>query len=149
MSHAQFICLSVNALMWTMLDWGKRLELDPPLPAYLCSNSTPTLTGYVNMSDSAGSNPFLSTVDKKWSFWRVWNNGLDHYVGCVCQWVVTFGKSWEFAEIFTLPSSLCFLAARKLQGGFKNPEVRLLISRNRGHVCQKSWGVVDRAELEH
>lgn len=70
---------------------------------------------------------------QNWSFCRYWNNGVDQCVGScthVCQWFVTCGKSWEIAEIFTLPFPPWFLAACKLCSGFKNLEVRLMISRN-------------------
>lgn len=70
---------------------------------------------------------------QNWSFCRYWNNGVDQCVGSrahVCQWVVMCGKSWEFEEIFAPPFPQCFLAACKLYSGFKNLEVRLLISTN-------------------
>lgn len=101
-------------------------------------NATPVphcSTGVIR--DSASSSLFLSIRDKTGLSAVCWDNGMYQCVGScshVCQWAVTCGKSWEFAEIFT-PSSLhCFLAACKLCGGFKNLEVRLLISRNRGLV---------------
>lgn len=71
--------------------------------------STPTLLCWHD-SAQIGSTDFVRW-GQNWSFRRYWNNGVDQCVGfCthVCQQVVTSGKSWEFAEIFTLPFPICF-----------------------------------------
>lgn len=76
----------------------------------ICVN--PTLTASINMIWLTRKSLFVYS-GQNGSFCRYWNNSLDLCVGyCthICQWVVTSGKTWAFADIFHSSFPLCSLA---------------------------------------
>lgn len=132
--HSSYVCCTFFYIGYIILGWLSRAGF-PSTRIFMQLNSH---TALLTWSDSTTSSLFLS-IGTKPVFLQIlkWWRGSVCVGSCthVCHWVLTCGKSWEFAEIFTPSFPHCFLAAHKLCCSFKNLEVRLLNSRNRG-PCQ-------------